>query len=242
MPTFNTRSKGSRKPPTRSQAEVKTGSFTWLTHMTFGKAFEFLHWSLGAIVIAIIIEWVGMAFWWDADHSMIVLQEEIGYLSSFNRNLLLNIYPGDLAQHFIGYFNQFLQWSQLNRLGQDLTNSTNSIAYFIGMGIQSSINVIFLFCVRLAICVSAITGFVVVGILAFMDGLTEREIRKNCGGHESALVYHHAKKWLGPSFFLALGFYLTIPFSIHPTIIFLPAMAITGFIIFTAASKFKKFL
>jgi integrating conjugative element membrane protein (TIGR03747 family) len=152
------------------------------------------------------------------------------------------MYPGDLAELFISYFNHFLTWSGLSVFSQDLMESSNTIISYVGIGVQSTINVIFLFCVRLAICVSAITGFLIVGVLAFMDGLTEREIRKNCGGHESALLYHHAKKWLAPSFFLALGFYLTIPFSIHPTVIFLPAMAITGFIIFTTASKFKKFL
>lgn len=242
MASFNTRSKGSRKQNQASQSEVKRGSFGWLIDVTFGKAFQFFHWSFTAILIAIITEWIGIAFWWDANHSMTVLETEIGYLGSFNKNLLLNVYPGDLAEQFIGYFNQFLQWSDLGSLSQGLMSSSNAIISYIGVGIQSMINVVFVFCVRLAICLSAITGFILVGVLAFMDGLTEREIRKNCGGHESALVYHHAKKWLAPSFFLALGFYLTIPISIHPTVIFLPAMTMTGFIIFTTASKFKKFL
>ena len=78
--------------------------------------------------------------------------------------------------------------------------------------------------------------------MALIDGLTEREIRKACGGNESAMRYHHAKRLIFPSVALAFGFYLTVPFTVHPALVFLPIMLLTGFSVYVTASTFKKFL
>jgi integrating conjugative element membrane protein (TIGR03747 family) len=236
------RSRGARKRNSASESQPKRGGFNWLIGIVFGRLFEFISWSFVAVIIAIGIEWVGMIFWWDGNHSTVILQTEMAYLNGFNRNLILNIYPGDLADLMINEFNTFISWAGISAIAHEFSTSGSSVINTIGLGAQSAINVIFLFCVRLAICISAISGFILIGALAFMDGLTEREIRKNSGGHESALLYHHAKRWLSPSIFMSLGFYLTMPISIHPTLIFLPAMTITGMIVFITASKFKKYL
>jgi integrating conjugative element membrane protein (TIGR03747 family) len=240
---MSSRSRNNRRiQPHHGVKKPSRGGFDWVIGLVFGNVFSFIGWALSAIFIAIIIEWVGMAFWWEMDHSRRVLEAELQYLNGLQRNLLLSVYPADLAEIWIKQIHTLLQTTGISGIHRELLTSKDSWVRGAGMGLQSAIDVTFLFCVRLAICVSAVSGFILIGLLAFLDGLTEREIRKNCGGHESALVFHHAKRWLIPSVMMALGFYLTVPFSIHPSVIFIPAMALTGMLVFTAASKFKKYL
>ncbi|BCD97768.1 TIGR03747 family integrating conjugative element membrane protein [Marinagarivorans cellulosilyticus] len=223
--------------------EVKRrGVIERLFGATVGRAWSMSMWALYAVIGSILIEWVGIVFWWDLDHSQLVLNKEIEYLSDFNKNFFLNIYPGDLAAQLASYTRDFMTWSGIGGLAYSAANSSSSVMNVIGSLLQSMINVFFIFSVRLAMCISSISGFILVSLLAGMDGLTEREIRKSCGGKESATIYHHAKRWVGPSMILAFVLYLTIPISIHPTVIFLPAMFITGLAIFITASTFKKFL
>lgn len=223
-------------------AEKRPGIILWLLNATVGNVWRFIGWSLLAVIISVMIEWVGMIFIWDVHHSEAVLTTEITYLSQFNRNLITGIYPKDLAELLLQYCHDFLQSSQLIPLAERLKESAWSVLQIVAYGLQAAINVAFLFCVRLAICISALSGFVIAIILGTLDGLTEREIRKDCGGNESALVYHHAKRFIGPSMFLAFGVYLTFPVSIHPLVIFLPAFFITGLAFYMTASRFKKFL
>lgn len=222
--------------------EKRPGIVLWLWNATVGNAWRFTGWSIIAVLVSILVEWIGMVFWWDLDHSETILTTELAYLSQFNRNLIIGIYPKDLADTLLEYCTSFVQYAHLTHLADRMKESTWSALNGIAHGLQAAVNVAFLFCVRLAICVSAMTGFIVATILGLLDGLTEREIRKDCGGNESALVYHHAKRFIGPSMFLAFGIYLTFPVSIHPLVIFLPAFFVTGLTFYITASRFKKFL
>lgn len=219
--------------------EKPSGPIAKLMDGTIGNAFRLVWWSICAIFVSIIIEWIGMIFIWELDHSQQVLDIELTYLNDFSRNLLLNVYPGDLAALFIGYAAAAVSFIGLDNLRPEY--ESNVIFSTVGYGLQSMVNIVMIFSVRLAMVVSSITGFIVIAILAFADGLTEREIRRDCGGIEVADAYHHAKRWMFPSMMLAFGLYLTIPISIHPTIVFLPAMFITGLSVYVTASRFKKF-
>lgn len=229
------------KKPRSAQRESK-GVFHWVLNLTIGNAWRLLVWSFAAIGVSILTEWVGMAFWWDVDHSQVILETEVGYLSDFNRNLLLGIYPADLAQLFITQTYAFFEWSGVNALSASLHSSGSAMINIIAYGIQSAINITFIFATRMAISLTAITGFVIVALLGFIDGLTEREIRKSCGGIESSFKYHYSKRFIAPSFIFAFALYLTLPISIHPLLIFMPAMFVTGYTIFVTAASFKKFL
>ncbi len=222
--------------------EKRPGIVLRIWDMSIGNAFQFVGWSILAVFVSVLVEWVGMVFWWELDHSEKVLVTEIAYLSQFNRNLITGIYPKDLAEQFLQYCSAFVEYTKIGFIADRLQESTWKLLTGVAYGIQAAVNVAFLFCVRLAICISAITGFVIAIILGVLDGLTEREIRKDCGGNESALVYHHSKRFIGPSMFLAFGIYLTFPVSIHPLVVFLPAFFITGLTFYMTASRFKKFL
>ena len=48
--------------------EKRPGIVLRLWDMSIGNAFRFVGWSILAVFVSILIEWIGMAFWWDLDH------------------------------------------------------------------------------------------------------------------------------------------------------------------------------
>lgn len=223
--------------------QKRVGIWGWLFDTTLGNTFRFAWWALIAILISVIVEWVGMIWFWGPDHSRQILALEVTYLSAYNKNLITGLYPSDLGAQFIGFANLVVSTLKLREISAHLADGIVSGATQIAIyGIDAMVNTIFIFSVRSAICVSAMTGFVLVGLVAFVDGLVERDIRRACGGIESALLYHRAKRLLVPILFLSFGGYLTAPISIHPSLVFLPVMALFGFSLFVTAKTFKKFL
>jgi integrating conjugative element membrane protein (TIGR03747 family) len=221
----------------------KKDHWDWFFGMTFGTTLTFIFWSISTIVVAWIIEVLGMMYFWGADHSRLVLQTELTYLGSFNRNLLTGIYPGDIASRFIGYIDQGIEFFHLRDVSQTLAaGAQHSLGVRLSHGIEIFIDTLLIFAVRLSVCVSAATGFALVCLVAFIDGLVERDIRRACGGIESAMIYHRSKRLIIPSTMLSFGFYMTSPISIHPTFVFLPIMALVGFTIYSTAKSFKKYL
>jgi len=220
----------------------RKGPWDWFFSITFGTAIRFVWWSLSAIFIAVLIEWIGMAYFWGSGHSRDVLATEIHFLGSFNQNLLTGLYPGQIATVMVNWVDQWISFFHLRDISIALAKGAhNSMSVFASYGIEAFINTLFIFAVRLAVCASAITGFALVCLVAFIDGLVERDIRRACGGTESAMIYHNAKRLVKPSIMLSFGIYMTSPFSIHPTIIFLPIMGVVGYMIFLATKCFKKY-
>lgn len=221
----------------------RPGIWGWLFGSTFGNAFKLGWWSLLAIGASVLIEWAGMIWLWGPNHSKEVLEVELTYLGAYNKNLITGLYPSDLGSQFISAANTIVSFLKLRELSNHLADGVIGSATQIAIyGIDAMVNTIFIFAVRSAICVSAISGFVLVGLVAFVDGLVERDIRRACGGIESAMLYHRAKRMLAPILFLSFGGYLTTPISIHPSLVFLPVMALFGFSLFITAKTFKKFL
>ncbi len=196
-----------------------------------------------AVFVSVIIEWVGMLFFWGPDHSRQVLEQEIAYLSEFNRNLLTGWYPAEIGHWLLAKTDAVISFLHLRELSAVAAEGIkSSVGMVVSYGIESFINTVFIFAVRMAICISALAGLVLVAIVALIDGLVERDIRRDCGGIESAIIFHRAKRSIKPLTFLSIGGYLTAPVSVNPTYVFLPMMALIGFAIYTAAKSFKKFL
>lgn len=215
----------------------------WFFGLTLGTFFRFIGWSLSTIFIAWLIEVVGMYYFWGPDHSHQVLQKEMTYLGTFNQNLLTGIYPGEIASTCIGYIDTAIRVLNLRELSRSLAGGeSNSFSDTLSQGITVLMDTLFIFAVRLSVCISAATGFALIILVAFIDGLVERDIRRACGGIESAMIYHRSKRLIVPSMMLSFGFYMTSPISIHPTIVFLPIMALVGFTIYSTAKSFKKYL
>lgn len=221
----------------------RPGIWEWLFNSTVGRTFLFLKWSLYAIGASVLIEWAGMIWFWEPEHSQKILQKEMDYLSEFNRNMLLGVYPSDLGDQFVNNADKVVSFLHLREISAYFVDGVMGTVTRIAVyGIDALVNTIFIFAIRSAICLSAITGFILVGLVAFIDGMVERDIRKACAGIESAMLYHRAKRLIVPILYLSFGGYLTAPISIHPTLVFLPVMALFAVAVFLTARSFKKFL
>ncbi|MCP3663794.1 MAG: TIGR03747 family integrating conjugative element membrane protein, partial [Gammaproteobacteria bacterium] len=98
------------------------------------------------------------------------------------------------------------------------------------------------FSVRLAILTLAMPVFLLFSLVALVDGLVQRDLRRWGGGRESSFVYHYTKKAAFPLVILTWVTYLALPFSLHPTFIVLPFAVMFALSVAVTASTFKKYL
>ena len=84
--------------------------------------------------------------------------------------------------------------------------------------------------------------FQLFSLVALVDGLVRRDLRRWGGGRESSFVYHYAKKAAVPLMVLTWVVYLSLPFSLHPAFIVLPFAMLFALAVTVTASTFKKYL
>ena len=197
------------------------------------------------VFFAIVIEFVGIAcgFWPQpgAQHAQFLLDSEMGFLGMFSEK------DGSLlsqAQWLVAWTERFA-WSW-NPLAWVFTFAGYMIDSPQTQGVMEYIKAAHLsaqlVAIRCVVSILIVPAFLLVGIVAFVDGLVLRELRKFGGGHESALIYHWAHRHLKPLIVTPWIVYLSSPFSIHPDWIFLPCIAAFGIALSVATSKFKKVL
>ncbi len=216
-----------------------------------------IQWLLLSLVFSIIIEWIGMVMWWPdegLDHSRTMLASEISYLDNDFRHSVVTSDPAQFAKRFadntyhylfeITRFVDFIRWISppptVNEQGlrPKLHKIFNPIAEFVIAMMQ----VTQVFSVRLAILTLAMPIFLLFSLVALVDGLVQRDLRRWGGGRESSFVYHYAKKAALPLVVLAWVTYLSLPFSLHPTFVVLPFATLFALTVAVTASTFKKYL
>jgi len=217
----------------------RPGLWSKVFNGTLGTALALLFWSVLAIIVSILIEWLGMVIgWWETDHSRKMLVDELQYMSEIGRNSIVNVYPKDIAELLLSLFENKVQYFGIREFSSSMLTVFSPIAY----AVESIINVTYIFIVRLSIVMGMLSGFLIIFILALIDGLSERNIRTYCGGVESGWVYHHAKRLLVPSLIISCGLYLTLPITINPVFFFLPIFLLFWMVTYVTAATFKKFL
>ena len=211
--------------------------------------FLFLAW-----LIAIAIEWVGMMLIWPeegSNHSERMLSQELTYLNDDFATSISGSSPAitafDVATTVKFYvfewthFIHFYDW--LKEAPTDASSirlSIARVAWQVADFFQSFINTTLIFAVRVTVATLSMPACLLIGTAALIDGLVQRELRIYGGGIERAMVYHHVKPWIKPAVMSTWFFYLGIPFSIHPNLIFVPAMIVFGMAIFLTSALFKK--
>jgi integrating conjugative element membrane protein (TIGR03747 family) len=100
-----------------------------------------------------------------------------------------------------------------------------------------------LFGVKLGVLALAMPLLAILMLCFGADGLVQRYIRRACGGHESAALYHRAKlyglKLLPP--FAAVTF-LCSPIAFEPAWLLIPATLFSAFLMRIQATYYKKYL
>lgn len=211
-----------------------------------------------SLILSIVVEWLGMIFLWEDEgsmHSLNMLTNEVTFINEdFSNQGVAGYNPA----HVIDSVYQYIYGEQdgtgwIDRLINWLNEPTTSEASFVEkygkIGVNgvkefmlAAVYVTLVFTIRLSILFLSLPLFVLVGILALIDGLAKRDVRRWENGRESGFRYHYAKKWIAPSFFVTWIIYLSLPFSVHPNFVVLPLALLMGFTIRESASWFKKYL
>ena len=214
-------------------------------------------WLLFSLLFSIIVEWVGMVLWWPEqglDHSRTMLAKEISYLDNDFRRSVVTSDPARFAKdvadgtyHYmfeVTRFVTFIHWISPppRQEEQGVRPTLHKIYRPLAEFVIAAMQVTQVFSVRLAILILATPVFLLFSLVALVDGLVKRDLRRWGGGRESSFVYHYAKKAALPLVVLTWVTYLALPFSLHPTFVVLPFAVLFALTITVTASTFKKYL
>jgi integrating conjugative element membrane protein (TIGR03747 family) len=218
---------------------------------------KIIQWLLFSLLFSIIVEWAGMVLWWPdegIDHSRTMLATEISYLDNDFRRSVVTSDPARFAKRFadnsyhylfeVTRFVDFIQWVSPSPLKheQGARPTLHRIYQPIAEYVIAMMQVTQVFSVRLAILTLAMPLFMLFSLVALVDGLVQRDLRRWGGGRESSFVYHYAKKAALPLVILTWVTYLALPFSLHPSFIILPFATLFALTVAVTASTFKKYL
>ncbi len=216
-----------------------------------------IKWLLLSLVFSILIEWTGMVLWWPdqgLNHSRNMLAAEIGYLrSDFGRSLVsadparFTKTVADKTYHLLFEVTRivdFIEWvSAPGRTGDTVLRARlHALFQPVAEYVLAPLQVTQVFSVRLAILALAMPVFLLFTLVALVDGLVQRDLRRWGGGRESSFVYHWAKRSALPLLVLTWVVYLALPFSLHPSLVVLPFATLFALSVAVTASTFKKYL
>jgi integrating conjugative element membrane protein (TIGR03747 family) len=228
-----------------------------LLSRTLGNLARAVSWLVAALLFSIALEWAGMTLWWQEEgslHSRAMLEQEIAYLSEDFRRSIVSSNPARFARRFADTFYQYLfEWTRIvdfmRWLRQPPVPDEGRIRLALRAAyvkasdhVIAAMTVTQVFAVRLAVLTLATPVLALFGLVALVDGLIQRDVRRWCGGRESSFVYHHAKKAILPTLILAWIVYLGMPTSVHPNFLVLPFAGLCALAVAISASSFKKYL
>lgn len=201
-------------------------------------------WLFLSVVIGTVLDWLGMlAGWWGPDHSLTVLSQDIAWLGEHFTTSILGRSPAEVALAISRAVHDYLSF-QVQPSPRDsafiaLAKQTALTVqpYWQGV-IFSAMNTV----VRLFIILLSAVFFIVVFVVALIDGLVERELRKEGGGIEHAAVFHHAKIWVSRPLAWSPIVYLSVPVSINPAWVVLPSALVFGMATYIAFFTFRKYV
>ena len=211
----------------------------------------FLSVALTGWLLSILIEWSGMALgWWTepgARHAEQLLENELFWLGrdflsadASDRVLDWASESRTLAFRYSGH-EALLGWL-LAPPGLGALERVRDFLLRFGEYWLASAYITQLVGVRLAVTVLSLPAFLLAGVMGVIDGLVRRDLRRFGGGAESGFLYHHLKKFLRPMIWLPIVVYLASPWSLHPTLVFVPPALTLGFVLRQTVARFKKYL
>ena len=218
---------------------------------------EIFGWLLLALSMSIVMEWIGMSFIWNeqgVEHSRSMIIKELSYVNDETKLPYVGGQtPATVARNFSTGMDYYLfEWTHIRDflawVMSAPDNGSTAVSYlksFIMVSsdyIASAINTTQVFSIRLAVAFMSFPLFLLVGTVALIDGMVERELRRYGGANESAYIYHNVKPWTKPVMIGAFVLYLGYPDSIHPNVILIPFVTAYGVVVFIVAKTFKKFL
>ncbi len=195
----------------------------------------------GSAVAAVVIEWIGMVFWWPdegAAHSARMLAIETGYL---NRDFVEAAFVARPAETMARAREAAWRWTM------EWTGAAAALGWLgertgLGEFARAALTTLELFAVRLTVLAFSLPVFGVFVLCGLATGLSMRDIRRWSAGREFGGVHHAVRRLPGRVLAIGCFAYLSLPFAIHPSAVVLPSAALVGAVCALAAGTFKKYL
>ena len=192
---------------------------------------------VSALVLSIVIEWIGMTFFWaekGAEKSRQMVATELDYLSGHRE---FNPLIGQMDQAVLNgvlIIRVFLVDHGLGFLAKQFS--------VVGEYIDATLNIIVVFMLRLAVMVFSMPVYVFFACVGATRGLVNRELRKWGGGRESSGLFHLFMRLVPMGFVGSWVVYLTWPWSINPNVVVLPFAMFFGGTIMAMTYRYKKYM
>ncbi|KJG57114.1 hypothetical protein UA38_12145 [Photobacterium kishitanii] len=206
-----------------------------------------------SIMISIIIEWLLMSLWRPnegANYARISAITEMGYLNDeFTSFVLFDVSPANFANMIYEFISgrpyspndiHDLFWINSSPSDNFFTSTVKFIAAALRDYGLAMIYVIITLIARISVLIFSLPLFALAYIAGLLDGFVERELRRMGGDTESGLSYHLFKSWIPYTYFGAWFIYLACPFTIHPSILAIFAIAM-GLCVYLTSANFKKY-
>ncbi|WP_249960590.1 TIGR03747 family integrating conjugative element membrane protein [Histophilus somni] len=202
-----------------------------------------------SLLLSILLEWLGIAFIWSEQghlHSQAMMIQELGWISESTTRSLFGYSPSELANTITLTLHDWLfvktgfqPWLHSPNKHSDLEYL---IYHYTRAYLESIIYVSITFVVRLIVIIFTSPLFLLAAFAGFTEGLMIRDLRKFGSGRESSFLYHHAKRYIKHVMIGSWVLYLSIPISVYPNIILIPAAFLFGLSICITVASFKKYL
>lgn len=214
-------------------------------------------WLLGALLLSLVLEWIGLVFWWPeqgVSHSRQMLEAEIAYLHHDFRLSLVSSEPAQFAMRIAdGVYHYGFELTgvaagiqRLKAPAQPddgwLLHHSRALFEPLFTFLIATLTIVQVFALRLAVLTLASPLFLLAALVGLTDGLVERDRRKYGGGDTKGYLYHHAKQFVVPTLVGAWVVYLSLPVSVHPNGVILPFAVLFGLTLGVLAGTFKKTL
>lgn len=223
--------------------------------------FRFFGVLCGSLLLCIVIECVGMHFFWPQEgwhHAQAMLNHELDQFSThFMRSALVQE-PGRTAHALVEHAYDWLfvksgllEWIRdaSAQASAGARNRAHDFRYYMALVyvhveayVIAAAYTVLTFLVRFFVLMLTLPLFLLAAFVGFVDGLVRRDIRRFGAGRESGFIYHRAKSSLMPLAVLPWVTYLALPISVHPLLILLPSAMLLGIAMDMTAATFKKYL
>lgn len=228
----------------------------WIAGL-IGLPFRLFGMLCGSLVLAILLEWIGMLFIWSdqgSHHAERMLSHELDQLSSdFRRSIVMDA-PVQTARRLIKWTHEHVvvqsglrEWIELSLSGTEerragfrrlLKMAYAAVEpYAVAAGYTALTSL-----VRLVVLCLTLPLFLTAAFVGLIDGLVRRDLRRFGAGRESGFLYHRARALILQTSVLPWIIYLALPVSAHPLLILLPGTVLMCCVVNMAAGSFKKHL
>lgn len=198
-------------------------------------------WVLVALLMNILIELAGIFIgFWDlpgSAHSTWMLRQELTWINRDFSGVL-----GSPAENSVRFSNLVYQWLFV-WFDKDWAKSLLGFRELapVAAYIKAAITIMQLFSVRMVVILFSIPVFFIFALVAFVDGLMVRDLRRFGGDRESSYFWHYIVKMIKPMLVTPFVLYLASPWSIHPNWAVMPFATGLAFSVWLTTAKFKKY-